>query len=49
MEDDVSRLVGIDGLIVTSVLDRGWRLELEAGLAARAPCCRWVGGVDDGE
>jgi len=49
MEGDVSRVGGIDGLIVISVLDRGWRLELEAGLAARAPCCRWVGGVDDGE
>ena len=26
MQDDVSRLVGIDGLVVTAVVDHGWRL-----------------------
>jgi transposase len=43
MQDDVSRLVGIDGLRVTGVLDHGWWLELEVELAARAACCRWCG------
>lgn len=43
MQDDVSRLVGIDGLAVTRVLDHGWWLELEVELAARAACCRWCG------
>lgn len=43
MLDDVSRLVGIDGLLVTGVLDRGWWLELEVELASRAGCCRWCG------
>jgi transposase len=43
MQDDVSRLVGIDGVSVIGVLDRGWWLELEVELAGRAACCRWCG------
>jgi transposase len=43
MQDDVSRLVGIDGLVVTAVFDHGWWLELEVELTARAACCRWCG------
>jgi hypothetical protein len=41
MHDDVSRLVGIEGLVVTGVLDHGWWVELEVELVARAGCCRW--------
>jgi transposase len=43
MHDDVSRLVGIDGLVVTAVADHGWWVELEVELTARAACCRWCG------
>jgi transposase len=43
MHDDVSRLVGIDGVVVTGVVDHGWWLELEVELAARAACCRYCG------
>ena len=43
MQDDVSRLVGIDGLAVTGVTDHGWWLELEVELTAKAGCCRWCG------
>lgn len=43
MRSDVSRLVGIDGLVVVGVLDHGWWVELEVELAARAGCCRWCG------
>jgi transposase len=43
MQDDVSRLVGIEGLAVTGVLEVGRRLEIEVELVARAACCRWCG------
>jgi transposase len=43
MQDDVSRVVGIDGLVVSRVLDHGWWLELEVELAVRAGCCRFCG------
>lgn len=43
MRDDVSRLVGIDGLAVVGVSDHGWWLELEVELIERAGCCRWCG------
>jgi transposase len=43
MQDDVSRLVGIDGLAVTAVADRGWWLELEVELVGRAACCERCG------
>lgn len=41
MQDDVSRLLGIEGLAVTGVLDHGWWIELEVEMVARAGCCRW--------
>jgi transposase len=43
MQDDLSRLVGIEGLVVTGVLDFGWWVELEVELTGRAACCRWCG------
>ena len=43
MHADVSRLVGIEGMVVTGVADHGWWLELEVEMRARAGCCRWCG------
>lgn len=43
MSDDVSRVVGIEGLVVTGVVERGGRLELEVELRLEAGCCRWCG------
>lgn len=43
MHDDVSRLLGIEGLAVTGVADHGWWVELEVELLAGAGCCRWCG------
>ena len=43
MDDDVSRLVGIEGMAVTGVADHGWWIELEVEMLARAGCCRWCG------
>jgi hypothetical protein len=43
MHDDVSRLLGIEGMAVTGVVDHGWWLELEVEMLARAGCCRWCG------
>ena len=43
MQDDVSRVLGIEGLVVTGVLDHGWWVELEVELERRAACCRWCG------
>jgi hypothetical protein len=43
MHHDVSRLVGVKGIAVTSVADRGRRVELEVERFARAGCCRWCG------
>jgi len=43
MQDDGSRLVGIDGLVVTGVLELRERLEVEMELAIGAGCCRWAG------
>jgi transposase len=43
MHDDVSRLVGIEGMVVTGVADHGWWIELEVEMLARAGCCRWCG------
>ena len=43
MHDDVSRLVGIEGMAVTGVADHGWWIELEVEMLARAGCCRWCG------
>jgi hypothetical protein len=43
MQDDVSRLVGIDGLVVIGVVELRERLELEVELSIGAGCCRWCG------
>jgi transposase len=43
MHDHGSRLVGIEGLVVTGVIESPGRLELEVELAAHAGCCRWCG------
>ncbi len=43
MRDDVSRLVGIDGLVVTGVVVVGRQLEIEVELVTEVACCRWCG------
>lgn len=43
MQDDVSRLVGIEGLVVTGVVEIGRQLEIEVELVAGVACCRWCG------
>jgi hypothetical protein len=34
MDDDVSRLLGIEGMAVTGVADHGWWIELEVEIWA---------------
>lgn len=43
MQDDVSRLVGIEGSVVTGVVDLREQLELEVELTLGVGCCRWCG------
>jgi transposase len=43
MRDDVSRLVGIDGVVVTGVVEAGRQLEIEVELVKEVACCRWCG------
>jgi hypothetical protein len=42
MDDDVSCLLGIEGMAVTGVADHGGWIELEVEMLARAGCCRVV-------
>ncbi len=39
MQDDLTRLVGLEGFEVKRVVEVGGRLDLEVELAARAGCC----------
>jgi hypothetical protein len=39
MQNDLSRLVALEGFEVTGVIERGDRLNLEVQLVARAGCC----------
>ena len=41
MQDDVSRLVGIDRMVVTGVLEVGRQLEIEVECTEEVACCRW--------
>jgi transposase len=43
MQDHVSRLVGLEGFEVKSVIEVGDRLDLEVELVARAGCCPYCG------
>jgi transposase len=41
MRDDVSRLVGLDRVVVTGLLEVGRQLEIEVELVTEVACCRW--------
>jgi hypothetical protein len=43
MRDDVSRLLGIEGMAVTGVADHGWSPGLEVEMLTCAGCRRWCG------
>lgn len=43
MQSEVTRLVGIDGMDVTGVLELGRQLEIEVEMAVESACCRWCG------
>ena len=44
MQDDVSRLVGIEGMVVTGVARASvGGLEIEVECTAAVACCRWCG------
>src|SRR3954468_3457488 len=43
MQSDVSRLLGIEGLVVLGVAELEGRLEFLVELAVGAGCCRWCG------
>ncbi len=46
MQDQVSRLVGLDGFRVRGVIERGDQLDLEVELVARAASCPHCSGVE---
>jgi hypothetical protein len=48
MQDDVSRLLGIERMVVTGVADHGWWLELGVELETPAGCCRCAVAVPAG-
>jgi transposase len=39
MYEDLSRLLGLEGFVVTAVVERGGELDLEVELATTAACC----------
>ena len=43
MQDDLSRLVGLEGFEVKRVIEEGDRLDLEVELVARGGCCPGCG------
>ena len=46
MFEQVSRVLGLDGVAVTAVLERADELEVEVELAVPASCCRLCGGTE---
>jgi transposase len=48
MQDDATRLVGLDGFVVTEVRRTGEQLDLQVELLARATSCPHCGGIEVG-
>src|ERR1700733_10939758 len=48
MRDELSRLVGLDGVVVTGVVEVGRQFEIEVELVTEVACCRWCGRVSLG-
>jgi transposase len=46
MQDDVSRLVGLEGFVVTAIEEVGLRLDLHVELLERATACPHCRGVE---
>src|SRR5688500_18394678 len=46
MQDHATRLVGLDGLVVTEVQRTGEQLDLQVELVAAAACCPYCGGSE---
>ena len=46
MQDHATRLVGLDGLVVTDVQQAGEQLDLQVELLARATGCPHCGGIE---
>lgn len=45
MQDQVSRLVGLDGFVVKGVVEVGGQLDLQVELVAREKACRHCGAA----